>query len=492
MPYTKLLLLCLLSLAPALLWAQAPKQPVRLELEHEAETSYLEVLPLPDSSLLVYSKKYTSWLTDATFRIEKYDANLERVWSTDLDLKPETEYLRYFSEAPFTYMVFKAPKAEQFLFLRINLSNGKVQLTEHTLEKVEYVYEFNVLHGNYFLITDNDIDQKPALLYLNPNKEKPVILPAVYGSESTFSDLLVDPAYGRADVVLTESNGRIARLQVKSFDSSGKLIRNYFILQQDNRSLLNAEVTPGDTLNKLLFGTYGSRDLRYVQGFFSAPVASQVVDGQFYSFLQLQNFFKYMKPRREARARNRENARVAEGKEPTQRYRMLLHDLITTPTGYVLAAEVYFPQYRSGSSYLDPRIRSANRPATAYKRTHVLALGFDRDGILLWDNIFKLKDLATEELVHAVEVSNLPDGRVVVAYSEEGTIHYRAMEQDRFNDEETTVELLPYEEGEKITFTEYDSIVKWYGEHFAAYGFQRIKSAKGSNRTVFYITKVSF
>ncbi|MHC2992901.1 hypothetical protein OB13_15425 [Pontibacter sp. HJ8] len=492
MPNLKLLLLCLSALAPTLLWAQEPTQPVRLELAYESEYNHLEVLPVPDSSLLVYIKTSDGWGTEATFTINKYDSRLERIWSTSLELQPELEYIRHFTEAPYTYLVFQSVKPEYFVFLRINLANGAARQTEHKLEKVEFIFEFNVLAGKYFIIAENRTDQTPVLLYLDPDREKPVMLPAIYGSESSFSDMLADPAHGRTDVVITESNGRIARLQVKSFDPKGQLLHNYFILQQDQRGLLNAEVTPGDSLSKMLVGTYGARDLRYAQGFFTAPVASQIVSGEFYSFLQLQNFYKYMKPRREARTRKRELARIAEGKEPLQRYRLLLHDLITTPTGYVLPAEIYYPQYRSSTGYLDPRFRDTDRAAIAYKRTHAIALGFDKDGILLWDNSFKLEDLSTSELVHSVEPASLPDGRFVIAYAAKDQIHYRVMEQDKYTDEETYIELLPYEKEERITESEQENIVRWYDSHFAAYGFQRIKSPNAPNRMVFYINKISF
>jgi hypothetical protein len=492
MPNIRLLLLCFAGLAPALLWAQEPSQPVRLELPYEIEYSHIEVLPMPDSSLLVYSKISNAWGSEATFTVEKYDAQLERVWTATLELESDNEYVRYFTEAPYTYLVFQDSRPDEFVFFRIHLPDGAARQTEHTLDKMEYLYEFRVLHGKYFLIADNDTDQNPSLLYLDPEQEKPLVLPSLSGSESSFSDLLTDPDHNRADVVLTESNGRISRLQVKSFDAKGRLLHNHFILQQDKRSLLNAEITPGDSLSKMLIGTYGMRDLRYAQGFFTAPVASQVVQGEFYSFLQLQNFFKYMKPRREARARKRELTRVAEGKETGQRYRLLLHDLITTPTGYVLAAEVYYPQYRSSSAYFDARFRSNNRPALAYKRTHAIALGFDKDGVLLWDNSFTLRDLTTLELVHAVEVNYLPDGRFVMAYADGNKIYYQIMEQDKYSPKATSIEVLPYEKDEKVTYTDQSGIVRWYGTNFAAFGFQRVRSPNSPGRSVFYINKISF
>lgn len=465
---------------------------MRLELPYQLETSRVEVMALPDSSLLVYSRKSDTWAKDPDFTLEKYNAQLEPVWKSQLDLKPEYEFVRHYTEAPFTYLIFQAAKPTLYTFVRLHLGSGAVTQSELTLDKVEYIYEFNVLRGNHFLITGNNYDTKPNLLYLNPEKPQPTMLPALYGEESSFSDLHTDHVHGRVDVVLVETNRRVSRLQVKSFDHNGKLQQNYFILQPQARSLLNAEVTPGDTLSRMLLGTYGARDLRFVQGFFTSPVASKIVEGEFYSLLDLQNFFKYMKPRREERTRKREFARIAAGKEPLQRYRMLLHDLIQTPNGYVLAAEVYFPQYRSSSGYFDSRVRGLERVAQAYKRTHAIALGFDRDGILLWDNTFPLRDVLTSSLTHAVEIASLPDGRLVMAHPDREKIIYRRMEQNKFTDKETSIELLPYEKEEKIISTDLPGLIRWYGPHFAAFGFQRVRVPNGPNRAVFYINKISF
>ncbi|WP_299704465.1 hypothetical protein [uncultured Pontibacter sp.] len=492
MPYLRFLLSCLTLVVSAPLLAQEPQQPVRLELTYDPETSYIEPMALPDSSLLVYIRKSDIWLRDPSYTLEKYNAQLELVWSAKLDLKAEYRLVRHYNEAPFTHLIFQAADLEQYTFVRIHTGNGKLAQSEIELEKAEFIHEFNVLRGKYFIIAGNRTDLKPNLLYLDPENPKPVILPSIYGIESSFSDLLTDDTQGRVDVVLTEGKGRISRLQVKSFDHRGKLLHNHFILQPDNRSLLNAEITPGDTLSRLLVGNYGMRDLRYSQGFFTAPVVSQIASGEFYSFLDLQNFFKYMKPRREERTRKREYARVAEGKEPSYRYRLLLHDLVVTPYGYVLAAEVYYPQYQSNTSYFERHIRGAGRNAQIYKRTHAVALGFDRDGILLWDNTFPIPDIVTSDLVHAIEIACLPDGRFVMAYPEREKIYYGLMEGNKPIEEDTYLELMPYEEDEKITSTDYPGLISWYGPHFAAFGYQRIRNPKGPNRTVYYITKISF
>lgn len=489
MLYLRPLLFCFAMLAPAFLWAQEPLQPVRLELPYLPETSYVEVMAVPDSSLLVYSRKSEAWAREPEHTLEKYDAQLEQVWNRKLALKPEFELLRHYTEAPYTYLIYKAAKPSLFSFVRVHLPSGGITQSEFVLEKVEQIHEFNVLQGKYFLITGNSYSTKPDLQYLDPESKQPLLLPALYGEESSFSDLHTDHTHRRVDAVLSETNRRVSRLQVKSFSSQGTLLHNHFILQPQDRSLLQAEITPGDTLSRLLIGTYGTtRDFRFTQGFFTAPVASQIVQGEFYSFLDLQHFYKYLKPRREERTRRRELARVQAGKEPLQRYRLLLHDLIPTPYGYVLAAEVYYPNYRSSNSF----IRGMERVGESYKHTHAIALGFDHDGVLLWDNAFPLRDVITPTLTHALEVASLPDGRLVMAYPDRGKVIYRLMEQNKYSDEVTSIELLPYEKGEKITMTDYTGLIRWYGGHFAAFGYQRVRNPDGPNRTVFYINKISF
>ena len=490
------LLTCFFLLLLFPLLAQKPEQPVRLELPFDIEATEAEVIALPDSSLLVYHSTSDVWHSAAIFHFTKYDSRLEPVWSDTISIAADSEFLRHYTEAPYTHFIFGENDLQQYTLVRLNNNTGQVQHKRYELEQIDAVYDFVVLQGNYFIIGNNKKEKKPLLLHLSPRSGEVQLLPSVYGNQSTFSDLLADTTRQRVDAVLSESNGRISRLQVKSFHANGSLLSSQFILQQENRRLLHAEITPGDSSGRMLFGTYGTRDLQYNQGFFTTPVTATVVDeeGRFYSMLDLKNFFRYLKPRQEERTRRREAVRQKQGKNPRYRYRLLLHDLIPTPTGYILAAEVYYPQYTSGGNNwgLDRTISMGGRQQEGYKRTHAVALGFDKQGVLLWDNIFPLKDIVTFKLVHTVEVGRMPDGRVVMAYPKEEKIIYRVMDRDKFVDEETETELLTYEEGEKIQETISPGIIRWYGSSFAAFGFQRVKPKKGGSRTVFYINKITF
>ncbi|MCX2738668.1 hypothetical protein [Pontibacter anaerobius] len=496
MLYMRYLLTLLFSLVLVPLLAQEPPaQPIRLELPFTTEDVEAEVIALPDSSLLVYHKTSNTWETEATFHFTKYNSRLEEVWTDTAALAPDSDYIRYYTTGPYTYLCFSGDNLRDYTFVRLHHKTGKTWHKQFTIEPLEAIYEYKVLQDKYFIIGRNRKDRKPLLLHLNPDSGEVTPLPSVYGEESTFSDLLADHEQNRVDAVITESNGRVSRLQVKSFDANGKLLNNYFILQRENVNLLNAEITPGDTTEKMLLGTYSTRDLRFAQGFYATPLASRVVEGNFYSVLQLKNFLKYMKPNREARTRRREEKRLQTGRNSGFNYRLLLHDLIVTPTGYILAAEAYYPQYsspRSSNLGLTPQALTLYRLADEYKRSHAVALGFDKNGILLWDNAFPLTGVTSSELRHTVEVQHLADGRVVMAYPENSKIVYQLMNDDLYNDEKTELELMPYEENEKIQSTEYPGIIRWYGNSMAAFGFQRIRNKESGTRQVFYINKITF
>ncbi|MBB6612841.1 hypothetical protein H7F15_17500 [Pontibacter sp. Tf4] len=475
------------------LFAQTPTQPNRLELDLDFYKTEAELIATPDSSLLLFTRTDRTWTNPPVFQFTRYNHQLQAMWTEQVMLHPISKYMAHYTALPHTYIAFSGKDKHEFQFVKLNLQTGAVQKHEFRIEAIDSVYVFKVVDDNYFLVSRSGKDNTPTLLHLNEKTGEIKPLPSVYGSESAFSDILVQEPESQVSVVLSESNGRVSRLQTKLFDAGGKLLNNYFMHPKAGQRPLVAEITPGDTTERLLLGTYANRDLRYATGFFAAPVTSDGSDARYYSFTELKNFFKYMKPRREARARKREANRLKAGKEPGLQYRVLLHDVYPATNGYILTGEVYVTE-NNGSLYRMYTISggSAQIPKL-YRRTQAIALGFDQDGVLLWDNSFPLKDVESNQLRPTVEIVASPDGKVVIAHpDEDAEIHYQYMNQDAYTEEETSFELLPQNPDAKITSTNLSGIISWYGLNFAAYGWHRIKSPGSESRMVFYINKVSF
>lgn len=485
------LLILVLAISPVL--AQTPTQPVRIELELDNYKTNANVIATPDSSLLLFTKTEGSWSVPPTFEFTKYNSELQSIWTKKVELNPISQYLSHYSNSPYTYIAYSSEDENDFQFVKLDLRNGTITKHEYTIEAIDSIYTFEVVADNYFIVARSRKEGTPTLLHIIEKSGEIKPLPAVYGAESTFSDVLAHPKQKQVSVVMSESNGKISRLQTKVFDANGTLLKSYFILPKQDKRPLYAEVTPGDPETRLLIGNYATRNLRYASGFFTAPVISEANETRYYSFLQLKNFFKYMTPNREDRTRRRENNKLKVGREAGLQYRLLLHNVHPTQNGYVLSAEVYttnsrqsdFNSVYGATGHLLPSSR-------IYRRTQAVALGFDSKGVLLWDNSFPLEDIESQELRPTVEVACNPDGKVVIAYPDEDEIQYKIMDQDTYIEDKTELELQPKDANGKILSTSMAGIVSWYGLNFAAFGWHRVKSPGSDIKLVFYINKVSF
>ncbi|WP_162427567.1 hypothetical protein [Pontibacter pudoricolor] len=488
-----LLLLLIVVLVVSPLLAQKPTQPNRLELELDIYKTDVQVLPTPDSSLLVLTKTVGNWTNPPTFGFTKYNHQLQPAWNKKITLNPISRYITHFSEEAYSYIAFTGENNDDFQFVKLNLADGNYTAKEYNIEAIDSIYVFKVLSGNYFIVARSRKTGTPTLLHLNETSGDIKPLPAVYGTESTFSDILVHPESQQVSVVMSESNGRISRLQTKIFNADGTLLSNYFIHPTQEKRPVTAEITPGDSTSRLLIGNYSTRNLRYASGIFTVPVTANSSDSRYYSFLQLKNFFRYMKPKQEKRMRQREEQKEQAGKDSGVQYRLLFHDIYPTLSGYIISAEVYTTDSRGGNfnRIYGPTGYLVSTP-TIYKRTMALALGFDKDGILLWDNSFPLRNMETRTLQQSVEITASPTGTVVIAYPDEDDIFYKVMEQDNYVEEDTELELQPGDANSKIVSTSMAGLVKWYGLNFAAFGWHRIKPANAESRMVFYINKISF
>jgi len=178
---------------------------------------------------------------------------------------------------------------------------------------------------------------------------------------------------------------------------------------------------------------------------------------------------------------------------------MFLHPVIPHPQGYAVVGEIYYPQYRSGSinQYTNitgryPEFRQPRTNFDGYRFTHAIVCVFDKEGKLLWDNAYKLKNETYSELGPTVEVGVNPNGDISLVYPDEEYIWYKTLKPNTELSNEEKVEVRVQEESEKMASSNNEGIVHWYGSNFIAFGFQRIKPAQGEARTVFYLQNLSF
>jgi hypothetical protein len=500
------LFLLFLLVAGHITWAQAhkpapaPTQPLRLELPISQYDTDVHVLAIPeDSSVVLLIEKDVFSSSRSSYTFQKFDHRLRDLGTRKLDIPIEYEFKLISAEGTSVYALFQSNYApERLMVAGLDGRTGDVRLVKFDTKVTRDVLDQKVLAGNPFVTVL--VEQHMTVVLLDMATGKHQILPSVYEPLTTQLTFLTDSATKRAEVIMRQSNGLKSRLQLKQLSAKGQLLNSEFVQTESERSLVTAQVSLGDSADRMLAGTYTLRDPRYSQGIFSADLTAGTTPTgvrqslRFYDFTRLKHFFDYLKPARAARIRQRSEERRAANRELPLRYRLLVHDLLPFQNGYVLVAEIYYPRYRNDSYGFGMVSGSRYRQFDGFHTTHAIVCGFDRKGNLLWDNTFVLEDVESYELQEMVRLRPLPDGRLVMAYLDEEDIRYKIIDRTLASPNDLVAPLQPAhpEAKEKLGSTSQEGLLAWYGSQFLAFGYQHVRSPREAGRDVFFLNVVSF
>ena len=500
----------------------APVQAAHLELELDPSTGEAHVQPLlADSSVVVLlGKPRSPGSNQMLFAFQQYDRNLLLRKEHSIEVPPEFSFVRLCAEPRIVYALFKSTeKSGRLLIAAYDAQGGQALTQVFETKTVRDVVELKALDGHLFAtVTLADGLHLTALL-LDVATGQLQFLSSVYEPVPTQLSFVANAAAGRADYVLSQTNGRKSRLLLKRLTDRGQLLSSEYVQAESERSLITAELSPPqDTSARLLTGTYSLRDPQFAQGLFATDLSAGPglrPPLRFYDFRRLKHFFDYLNPIRLARLERRAARRTARAQDPQRwHYRLLLHELLPQADGgYVLAAEVYSPRYHSspyyGNRYYGHGLGYGNSPfdypaflnpygmpraLDGYQTSHVVVCGFDRSGTLLWDNTYVLDDMHRRDLEETVRVLPLPDGRLALAYLRDDKLHYKLVNHAETAPNDLAVPLFtpPVDSPDKVLDSEPTDLLPWFGTRFVASGYQRIRSAGRPDHDVFFLNAVAF
>lgn len=510
--------------------ADAPRQVARTELLLDPDTDDVQVQALPaDTAVVLLIRHEGPGLRTPRYTFQHYGANLHLRRETLVEIPAEFELQRLCAEPGVVYALFRSPdKTGRLLAVAYDVYGGQVRVQPFDTKLCREVVALKAMAGRLLVnVTLND-QQHQTVLLLDVANGQFQFLPALYEPLDTELTSVADRPAGHAEFVLSQSNGRKQRLQLKRLSAEhGQLLSSEFVQTESERSLLTAQLSPPeDTTTRLLAGTYGLRDLHYAQGLFatdlttrSASAASNRPALRFYDFKRFRHFFDYLNPTREARLRDRSARREAREVSPVHwHYHLLLHELLRQPDGgYTLVGEVYTPQYNYsstnglllnpysvtgrnsygayGNGYNPYTNYGSSRNFTGFRTTQAVVCGFDKRGNLLWDNTFVVgPGLVRTALEEAVQPLALADGGLVLAYLLDNELHYKRINQSEPAPNDAKVELLTSatNQPEKVLEVRQPELLPWGANKFVASGFQRIKVERGAERQVFFLQVLHF
>lgn len=485
-------------------------QPDRLEFEIQSDQSEFYVVPGGRNGLLVVEETGKAVKGGGyEWRLHKIDTAFNVVSSETYPIPADGSLLGYEYFGGRYYLLFNKSRyrGNDFIVYQLNSSTNEFITYEiTTVFPVDIAYFESV--GETLLI-GGYANYRPVVITYNIKDKKPIVVPGFYDTKNDMLDIVVDQNSQLFTVIMTEKmRNKKFTIRVKTFTAEGDLIQDNLIEPGEKKSLLDAASTTFSNGLQYLAGTHSKKSPLYSQGFY----LSKFINGsqqfnKYYPFAELNNFFSYLKPKREQRIKNRIERKKDRGKTKRFNYRLLVHEILQRGDEYVMIAEAYYPRYNygnSGSSY-NPFSRGSryrgyqpfNPDFLGYKYTHAVVVGFDRNCNIIWDNTFKIEDIQKYALEENVIVTPVND-KITLTYLEENEIRSKIIQGDEIVEGRTFNPVRLTFEADEIRSKDpnVEGIEKWYDETLFAFGIQSIKNESGVagkiTRKVFYLNKIQF
>jgi hypothetical protein len=332
-----------------------------------------------------------------------------------------------------------------------------------------------MLIGGYY-------NYRPLVLFFSFKTQRSKILPGFFNEPGELNQIKTYPNASMEIIVSAKNFEHQRCLWIRNYDEEGDLVKTTVLEPTVNRNLIfgRSVKMPGDA--QVVAGVYGSRNGEYSRGIFVAEI-NQAGEYKinYHNFSELQNFFNYMKVRREKRVKERIERRKIKGKKTRFNYRLLVQEVVPYGDQYIMLGEAFYPHYTyTGSNafgisqfYSNPLMRG-DRVFDGYQYTHAIVIGFDKNGKLKWDNSFEINDVKSFELQQLVKISP-DDNRIVLLYLYDNLIRSKIIKDNQVLEGKTADPVKSKFETDivKEKDTRNSKLNYWYSEHFSPQVFKR-------------------
>lgn len=474
-------------------------QTARFELPINRDLERYEIIPAGNNGIFLY-RRLTDGKTD-NLELLKLDTAFNQNWSGLLPV--DNKYLVVGKRTANNRLYFLL---RYYDFTRNNMAIVSVHQdsAKYTEQHVKNVLPFapiefqitttGAIIGGYY-------NRVPVVLFYSFSTGRSRILPGLLNETGELTQIKTYPD-NTFDLIISGRNHKgLQTIWVKNYDAEGELISNYALDPLENRNLIFARSLKIDNM-QVVAGVYGSRNSEYSRGLFLAsvdPAGLQQI--RYYSFGDLENFFKYMKAKREQRIKARIERRKIRGKKIRFNYRFMVHEIVPYNNQYVLLGEAFYPRYTSidrSSGFFTPytgggMITRDGRIFDGYFYTHAVVMGFDKKGNVIWDNSFEINDVKTYTLEQFVKLETYDD-KIVLLYLYDNELRTKIIKGNEVLEGKSTSPIQTNQVNDLVKREDRNNATLdyWYNEFFYAYGIQEISNPEKGKRKVFFINKVSF
>lgn len=491
----KLTLLLLISIP--LLGISQIKQEIRKEIDlRESNAANVVVV---DKGVVAYGYTKQKGAPDI-LEIVSYSSDLEKLSTKEVD---------YPDKSVFFSVVVSGKKKQHVQF--ICLTKKEVHTISYAVEDYGITQKATALNQAFSPMSVREMGGK--LFFLGTVKKIPTVM--IYDPSSGKQTYVTVPGTSKKRVVKSYQPDNLGETMVffyrdgKSIkksstyifmlDAEGKMRNQPISLDKDPKySIIDGVITWVNENDFILAGTYGiSNSPAAIGMYFSKWSGASQTTITYHSFMELENFFKYLPKKAQEKIEKRKAKNARKGKEEYEMSLVAVHPVIDLKGSYMFVGELYYATYRT-----ETRTTFVNGKATTtrervfdgYEYTHAVALELDEDGNKLYDHCFPI-DLTYKPMAKVYNLRVVTKKDVTKLLYCTGDRLTGVFIQGEDMSEKDYGSVASEREGDKVKWGTRTLCNYWYDNYYLVHGVQRIKNKEeegDKKRTIFFLSKISY
>ncbi len=497
------------------------RQAYRLEIPGKAADKPYDIISMGTEGLALVRDLQKFAQGNKKWQVDLVDTTLTKYWSTELDLDTRLNLVG-FEHVPGTlYLLFRE---SQTTYLNFQLAVLDFRRSTNQLDKVRFDLNFQLTHftvAGTTALFGGYINSEAAILLYDHTSDHPKVLPGLFTKDISLLDLRANSNNSFNVLLLEKRRADHQRLLLRTYDPEGNLLLED-VVDVDERYKIRSGMTSRLIHDELMIaGTYGEGNANDALGFYSLvadPFRDQPI---VYTDLgSIPHFLDYLPEKKARKVQSKIAREKSQGKVPNFKASLLPIRLEEIGTSYFLFAEVfhppshvnyypygnpawnslYYPYSSAGypnrsGIYDNPYYPEATRNSEV-KMIESLVLRFSSPTAMPEGATLKFDDVRRPILDQTGDFILRKDS-ILLAYKYKTDIVYQSESSDpviRPTPEKTTVQLLQPEDVLKDEEDE-GGLRFWFGHHFYAWGYRRVKATLNNeveSRYVFYVNRLDF
>jgi len=474
-------------------------QTARYEIPVYEGTEF-KMLPWKENGLILH-RRVELEKTDI-IQFIKLDTSLQKQWSGSINVSKGISLVFSKCYGSKAYFLFK-PRS---YFGDFQLFTVNKDSTDNFVFVIKNVIPFNPSMfevGGQSLIIAGYYNYRPVAIHFSMVTGQTKLLPGFFNDPGELNQLVLNADESIDVVVSTKNLEKKKSLMIMNFSPEGMAMRNTIISPSSGKNLIFGRMVKSGVDTTIVAGVYG-KNTEVSRGIFVATITTAgEYTVRYYNFADLKNFFKYLRVAKQNRIKERIDRKKIKGKKIRFNYRIAVHEFIPYEDHYLLLGEAFYPVYKNtggtyrpayGRYYLSYPLQR-DLSFDGYRYTHAATIGIAKDGRLLWDNSFEIKDVKSYTLNQYVHF--LPGKNLALLYSYDNKIITKIIrgteviegknedfmkgkfQSDVISKNSTTTHQLEY----------------WYGRYLLSFGVQEVRNTGipdiPLNRRIFFVNKIT-